>query len=118
MFRNKKARMRDRKPEPPVHDDLVQREFIAAVPNELWLSRYPEHWSSEDNLTLCGEDVFSNQIVGAAADNTAITPFCSMLQKKILNRKPWATRDGLRSAIVTWIERAYERCRRQSWWGV
>ncbi len=40
--------------------------------------------------------------------------FFSLLQKNVLNRKTWGTRDGLRSAIVTWIERTYHRRRRQA----
>lgn len=51
--------------------------------------------------------------VGAAGDNAAIESFFSLLQKNVLNRKTWATRDELRSAIVTWIERTYHRRRRQ-----
>lgn len=30
-------------PAPPVHDDLVQREFAAEMPNQLWLSDSTEH---------------------------------------------------------------------------
>ncbi|GAB3029809.1 hypothetical protein GCM10011376_13910 [Nocardioides flavus (ex Wang et al. 2016)] len=30
-----------------------------------------------------------------------------------MNRRAWATRDELRLAIVTWIERTYHRRRRQ-----
>lgn len=40
--------------------------------------------------------------------------FFSLLQKNVLNRKTWATRDELRLAIVTWIERTYHRRRRQA----
>ena len=40
--------------------------------------------------------------------------FFSMLQKNVLNRRAWATRDELRIAIVTWIERTYHRRRRQA----
>lgn len=36
-----------------------------------------------------------------------------MLQKNTLNRRTWATREELRIAIVTWIERTYYRRRRQ-----
>ncbi len=39
-FGKKKTRGKSRKPGPPVHDDLVQREFVAAAPNELWLSDF------------------------------------------------------------------------------
>lgn len=40
--------------------------------------------------------------------------FFSLLQKNVLNRKAWATREQLRIAIVTWIERTYHRRRRQA----
>ena len=51
--------------------------------------------------------------VGAAGDNAAMESFFSLLQKNVLNRQPWATREQLRIAIVTWIERTYHRRRRQ-----
>ena len=52
--------------------------------------------------------------VGAAGDNAAMESFFSLLQKNDLNRRSWATRDELRIAIVTWIERTYHRHRRQA----
>lgn len=175
-FGKKKARGKGRKPGPAVHDDLVQREFAAAVPNELWLSDITEHWTSEGKLYLCAvKDMWSKRIVGysidahmtsalavtalnnavlrrgdvsgcvlhtdrgsqfrsrkirraltvhgmagsmgrvgAAGDNTAMESFFSLLQKNVLNRRTWATRDELRLAIVTWIERTYHRRRRQA----
>ena len=51
--------------------------------------------------------------VGTCADNAAMESFFALLQKNVLNRKRWATRDELRIAIVTWIERTYHRRRRQ-----
>ncbi len=51
--------------------------------------------------------------VGAAGDNAAMESFFSLLQKKVLDRRTWATRDDLRIAIVTWIEKTYHRRRRQ-----
>jgi putative transposase len=39
--------------------------------------------------------------------------FFSLLQKNVLNRRSWTTREELRIAIVTWIERTYHRRRRQ-----
>lgn len=39
--------------------------------------------------------------------------FFSLLQKNVLNSKRWQTRDELRLAIVTWVERTYNRRRRQ-----
>jgi transposase InsO family protein len=174
-FGNKKARVKGRKAGPPVHDDLVQREFTADAPNRLWLTDITEHRTSEGKLYLCAiKDVFSNKIVGysidsrmksalvvnaienaaalrenvadcvvhsdrgsqfrsrkairalahhrmvgsmgrigAAGDNAAMESFFSLLQKNVLNRRSWATREELRIAIVTWIERTYHRRRRQ-----
>ena len=51
--------------------------------------------------------------VGACGDNAAMESFFSLLQKNVLNRRTWATREELRIAIVTWIERTYHRRRRQ-----
>ena len=39
--------------------------------------------------------------------------FFSLLQKNVLDRQPWTTREELRIAIVSWIERTYHRRRRQ-----
>lgn len=52
--------------------------------------------------------------VGSAADNAAMESFFALLQKNVLNRRRWASRDELRIAIVTWIERTYHRRRRQT----
>lgn len=51
--------------------------------------------------------------VGSAADNAAMESFFSLLQNNVLDRQYWATRDELRIAIITWIERTYHRRRRQ-----
>ncbi len=51
--------------------------------------------------------------VGAAGDNAAMESFFSLLQKNVLNRRTWTTREELRIAIITWIERTYHRRRRQ-----
>ena len=42
--------------------------------------------------------------VGAAGDNAAMESFFSLLQKNVLDRRSWTTREELRIAIVTWIE--------------
>jgi putative transposase len=52
--------------------------------------------------------------VGAAGDNAAMESFFSLLQKNVLDRRSWNTREDLRIAIVTWIERTYHRRRRQA----
>jgi transposase InsO family protein len=52
--------------------------------------------------------------VGAAGDNAAMESFFSLLQKNVLDRRRWDTREELRIAIITWIERTYHRRRRQA----
>ena len=52
--------------------------------------------------------------VGSSADNAAMESWFALLQKNVLNRRTWATRDQLRLAIVTWTERTYHRRRRQA----
>ncbi|WP_085975523.1 IS3 family transposase [Mycobacterium sp. ZZG] len=170
-----KKRGKNGKPGPPVHDDLVERDFTASEPNALWLSDITEHRTGEGKLYLCAiKDVFSNRIVGysidsrmksrlataalssavarrgdvdgcilhsdrgsqfrsrkfvhalhhhgmvgsmgrvgAAGDNAAMESFFSLLQKNVLDRRRWDTREQLRIAIVIWIERTYHRRRRQ-----
>lgn len=52
--------------------------------------------------------------VGAAGDNAALESFFALLQKNVLDRRAWSTREELGIAIVTWIERTYHRRRRQT----
>ena len=52
--------------------------------------------------------------VGSAGDNAAMETFFALLQKNVLDRRSWATRDDLRIEIITWIERTYHRRRRQA----
>ena len=169
-----KKRGTGRKPGPPVHDDLVVRQFSAGRPNQLWLTDITEHPTSEGKLYLCAvKDACTNRIVGysmaermtsqlavdaisnaialrrpvatvvhsdrgsqfrshgfvralrdaglngsmgrvgACADNAAMESFFSLLQKNVLNRRRWQTREELRLAIVIWIEKTYHRRRRQ-----
>ncbi|MGQ4390667.1 IS3 family transposase [Streptomyces sp. SAS_270] len=171
-----KKRGKSKKTGPPVHDDLVSRDFTASGPNRLWLTDITEHATGEGKLYVCAvKDVFSKRIVGysidvrmksrlavtaldnavarrgqvdgcilhsdrgsqfrsrkfvqaldrhrmtgsigrvgAAGDNAAMESFFSLLQKNVLDRRMWATREELRIAIVTWIERTYHRRRRQA----
>ena len=51
--------------------------------------------------------------VGACGDNAAMESFFSLLQKNVLDRKRWHTRDEFRLAIVHWIEAKYHRKRKQ-----
>jgi putative transposase len=52
--------------------------------------------------------------VGAAGDNAAMESSFTLLQKNVLDRQHWTSRQELRIAIVTWIERTYHRRRRQA----
>ncbi len=51
--------------------------------------------------------------VGACGDNAAMESFFALLQKNVLDRQRRETKEDLRLAIVTWIERTYHRNRRQ-----
>ncbi|GGK32629.1 integrase [Nocardia camponoti] len=175
----KKRGAKNKRSGPPVHDDLVERQFLAQAPNQLWLTDITEHETGEGKLYLCAvKDVFSNRIVGysidsrmtarlavdavssavarrravgesvagcvvhsdrgsqfrsrkfvralgiaemvgsmgrvgACGDNAAMESFFALLQRNVLDRRPWSTREELRIAIVCWIERTYHRRRRQ-----
>ena len=64
VFGKKRAK-NGKRPGPPVHDDLVQRDFTADDVNELWLTDITEHWTDEGKLYLCAiKDAFSGRIVG------------------------------------------------------
>ena len=51
--------------------------------------------------------------VASAGDNAAMESWHALLQKNVLDRRRWRTRDELRQAIVFWIEHTYNRRRRQ-----
>lgn len=88
---------------PPVHDDLVQRDFSATRPDELWLTDITEHWTNEGKVYTCViEDVFSKRFVrelkankiigsmgrvGACRNSAAMESFFSLLQKNIFDTK-------------------------------
>jgi putative transposase len=164
----------NRQPGPPVHDDLVERDFTATTLNSLWFTDLTEHRTGEGKLYICAvKDACSTRIVGysigdrmtaslavsalanaislrgpvgtivhsdrgsqfrsnkfvralanarlhgsmgrvaACADNAAMESFFSLLQKNVLDRQRWATRDELRLAVIIRIERTYHRRRRQ-----
>jgi transposase InsO family protein len=59
-----------RKAGPPVHDDLVNRQFTASRPDELWLTDITEHSTGEGKLYLCAiKDACSGRIVGYSMDS-------------------------------------------------
>jgi putative transposase len=51
--------------------------------------------------------------VSSAGDNAAMESFYALLQKNVLDRRRWRTRNELHDAIVYWIEHTYNRRRRQ-----
>src|SRR5215831_7746451 len=56
--------------EPPVHNDLVNRQFTASRPDELWLTDITEHPTAEGKLYLCAiKDACSGRIVGYSMDS-------------------------------------------------
>ena len=53
----------------PTCEDLVQRQFTASRPNQLWLTDITEHPTSEGKLYCCVVlDLFSRKVVGWAID--------------------------------------------------
>jgi transposase InsO family protein len=65
-----KRRGLTRTPGPPVHDDLVNRDFTAGRPNQTWLTDITEHPTGEGKLYLCAiKDVWSGRIVGYSMDS-------------------------------------------------
>ena len=64
-----KKRGKNGKPGPPAHEDLVERDFTAAGPNQLWLTDITEHPTGEGKLYMCAvKDVWSGRIVGYSID--------------------------------------------------
>ncbi|MGY1823032.1 IS3 family transposase [Geodermatophilus sp. SYSU D00079] len=51
--------------------------------------------------------------VASAGDNAAMESWHALLQKNVLDRRRWRTRDELHQAIVFWTEHTYNRRRRQ-----
>jgi putative transposase len=77
-----KKRGKNGKTGPPVHDDLVERDFTANAPNQLWLGDITEHSTREGKLYICAiKDVFSNRIVGYC-DTSSIPPAYRMLRPR------------------------------------
>lgn len=61
----KRRRGSGKQPGPAVTDDLVQRDFSAARPDEVWLTDITEHGTSTGKVYVCAvKDVCSRRIVG------------------------------------------------------
>lgn len=50
--------------------------------------------------------------VASAGDNAAMESWHTLLQKNVLDRRRWRTREELHEAIVFWTEHTYNRRRR------
>ena len=85
-----KKRGLSRKAGPPVHDDLVARQFTAAGPDRIWLTDITEHPTGEGKLYLCAiKDVYSNRIVGYSMDSRMTAQLAvSALRNAIALRAP------------------------------
>lgn len=78
---------------PPVHDDLVKREFTASAPNQLWLTDITEHSTGEGKVYLAAVlDVFSKKIVGYATSDRMTAPLpARALSRAVRDRCPVGT---------------------------
>ena len=88
----KKKGMR-KKAGPPVHDDLVRRNFSAPRANELWLTDITEHRTDEGKLYCCAiKDVYSNRIVGySIKDRMTSSLAVAALRNAVGLRSPFGT---------------------------
>jgi len=88
-----KKRGLNRKAGPPVHDDLVDRDFTADRPDQLWLTDITEHRTTEGKLYCCAiKDVWSNRIVGySMEDRMTASLAVSALRNAIGLRHPVGT---------------------------
>ena len=169
-------RKKRRRPDPAVHDDLVQRRFVADAPDRLWCTDVTEHPTGDGKVYCCAVlDVYSRTVVGwsiadhmrsdlvvdalemarwrrrpepgvivhsdrgsqytswvfghrlrsagllgsmgrvaSSVDNGMIESFWSTMQRELLDRRTWTTRDELATAIFEWIEGFYNPVRRHS----
>ena len=89
VFGKKKARGKGRKVGPPVHDDLVRRDFTATAPNRLRLTDITEHPTGEGKVYLCAiKDVFSGRIVGYSIDSRKKSRLAVTALENAVARRP------------------------------
>jgi putative transposase len=83
-----RKRGRHRRPGPPVHDDLVRRQFTAPRPNQLWLTDITEHPTAQGKLYMCAvKDACSKRIVGYSIDTRMTSQLAvDALRNAITNR--------------------------------
>ena len=85
-----RRRSRRPHPAPPVHDDLVQRRFVADAPDRLWVTDITEHPTREGKVYLAAvPDVFSRRIVGwSIADHLRSELVVDALEMARWRRRP------------------------------
>lgn len=68
---SKRKKGKSTRPGPPVHDDLVRRQFSTVKTlNQVWLTDITEHHTGEGQLYLCAiKDACSRRIIGYSIDN-------------------------------------------------
>jgi putative transposase len=95
----------------PAAAPRVQRWPAACCTPTAGRSSGPGSWSTSSTATT-----WSARWAASARPATTqdMESFFSLLQKNVLDRRVRKTREELRSAIVTWIERTYNRRRRQA----
>jgi hypothetical protein len=78
---------------PPVHGDLIERDFSVAAPDELWRTDITEHPTAERKIYLCAvKDVYSGRIVGYSMDSRMKSSLAvTALQNAVLARRPAGT---------------------------
>jgi putative transposase len=83
-------RKRGQRPAPAVHDDLVQRSFMAVRPDQLWCTDITEHPTREGKVYCAAIlDVFSRRIVGwSIADHIRSELVVDALQMSTWRRQP------------------------------
>jgi len=135
-----KKRSRKRVPaSPATNDDLVQRAFHAAAPNELWLTDVTEHPTREGVLFCCAVlDQCSRRVVGwsidrrndsnlvndaltMAARSRATTPATILHSDHGSNFTSWAFSENLRHhqllGSMGTIGDCYDNAPMESFWG-
>jgi putative transposase len=167
---------RRHRPAEAVHQDLVQRRFVAAARDLLWCTDITEHPTATGKVYCAAVlDVFTRKVVGwsiadhmraelvvdalqmaiwrrqpapgaivhadrgsqytswifghrlrtagllgsmgrvaSSVDNTMMESFWSSMQRELLDRRTWVSREELASAIFEWIEGFYNPVRRHS----
>jgi transposase InsO family protein len=82
-----------RKAGPPVHDDLVLRDFNADTADQVWLTDITEHSTREGKLYVCAiKDVFSNRIVGYSINDRMTSHLAvNAVTHAVITRRPYGT---------------------------